>query len=272
VPFRPDFRGIARGLNRRPCPSGLTDEQWRLIEPLLPPERDGGRPREVDLREVLNGIFYPVKCGIPRRYMPPDLPPWGTVPYFYRQWRLDGTWEEILDVLRTRVRREGGRPKSPAAATVDSQAVKTAEGGGKGYDAGRRIAGRKRHIPVDTLGLLMAVVVHSAGVQDRDGIKPLLQRAGGRFPRLRLIWADAAYEAAVGWVRAFGGWLLDLIRKPLDQRGSRVLPRRWVVERTSAWLARYRRNSRDYERRTESSEAMIRLAAIHMMLRRLKPS
>lgn len=222
---------------------------------------------------MLNGIFYLVRGGIPWRYMPHDLPPWGTVHFFYRQWHLDGTWEKIREVMRTRVRHREGRKKSPSAAIVDSQSVKTAEGGPeRGSDAGKRVTGRKRQILVDTLGLLMAVVVHSASIQDCDGIKLLLARVRGRFPRLRLIWADAAYEAAVSWVKQFGGWVLELVRKVAGQQGFVVLPRRWVVERTFGWLVRCRRLARDYERQTESSEAMAKVESIHIMIQRLKPS
>jgi transposase len=254
-------------------PSDLTDAQWELIRPLLPAARPGGRPRSVDLREVVNAILYVVRGGIPWRMLPKGLPPWGTSHFYYRAWRIDGTWEKVLDALRTRLRRADGREKSPSAAILDSQSIKTSEGGeSRGYDAGKRVTGRKRHIVVDTMGLLLAVVVHSASVQDRDGARLVLARLAGRFPRLKLIWADAAYGATVGWAKTFGGWVLELVKKAADQVGFVVLPRRWVVERTFGWLVRSRRLARDYERLTASSEAMIRIAMIHLMLKRLKPA
>jgi putative transposase len=253
-------------------PTDVTDEQWRLIAPLLPRARPGGRPRSVDLREVLNGVLYVVRGGVPWRMLPHDLPPWGTVHFYYRCWRLDGTWEAILEALRTRLRHADGRARSPSAAVVDSQTVRPASGGEKGYDAGKRTPGRKRHIVVDTMGLLLAVVVHSASVQDRDGVKLVTAGIKARFPRLKLIWADAAYEAAVGWAKQFGRFVLEMVRRPAGQKGFVLLPRRWVVERTFAWLMNCRRLARDYERLTESSEAMVRVAAIHPMLKRLKPA
>jgi putative transposase len=257
-------------MSRAKYPTDLTDAQWERIRPLLPKAKPGGRPRSVDLREVLNGIFYIVRGGIPWRMLPHDLPPWGTVHYFYWKWRRDGTWEAIQDALRTKVRHSDGRPKSPSAAIIDSQTVKTTEAGGpRGYDAGKKVNGRKRHIVVDTLGMLLAVVVHSAGIQDRDGAMLVLARLRGRFPRLKLIWADAAYAAVVAWTQAVCGWVLELVRKPEGVRTFQVLPRRWVVERTFGWLNRCRRLSKDYERVTESSEAMIHLAMIHLMLKRL---
>jgi putative transposase len=259
-------------MERKHYPTDLTDEQWELVRPLLPKAKPGGRPRSVDLRAVLNGIFYVVRGGVPWRMLPGDLPPWGTVHFYYRCWRLDGTWAKILDVLRTRLRHAEGRQKSPSAAIVDTQTVRTAQGGERGYDAAKRTPGRKRHIIVDTLGLLLAVVVHSAGVQDRDGVKLVGGRIRGRFPRLKLIWADGAYEAAVGWAQQFAAWVLELVRKPEGLKGFVVLPRRWVVERTFAWLMSSRRLARDYERHTDSSEAMVQIAMIHLMLKRLKPA
>jgi putative transposase len=260
-------------MRRKTYPTDLTDAQWKLIEPLLPEARPGGRPRSVDLREVLDGIFYVVKGGVPWRMLPHDLPPWGTVHFYYRKWRLDGTWGRILDVLRTRLRHADGRQKGPSAAVGDSQGVHTAEGGGeRGYDMGKRVAGRKRPIGVDTMGLLLAVVVHSASVQDRDGVKLVTAGLKARSPRLRLIWADGASEAAVGWAKQFGRFVLELVRKPAGQKGFVLLPRRWVGERTFAWLVRCRRLARDYERLTESSEAMVHGAMIRLMLRRLKPA
>jgi putative transposase len=251
-------------------PTDVTDPQWRLIEPLLPKAKPGGRPRSVDLREVLDGIPYVVRGGVPWRMLPHDLPPWGTVHFYYRCWRLDGTWAKILEVLRTRPRHADGCQKSPSAAIVDTRTVRTASGGEKGYDAGERTPGRKRHIIVSTMGLLLAVVVYSASVQDRDGVKRVGERIKGEFPRLRPIWADAACEAAVGWAKQFGNWVLELVRKAPGQRGFVVQKRRWVVGRTFAWPMRSRRLARDYERLTESSEAMVQVAAIHLMLKRLK--
>jgi putative transposase len=175
--------------------------------------------------------------------LPKDLPPWGTVHFDYRCWRIDGTWEKILDVLRTRLRHADGRHKSPSAAIIESQTVRTAAGGERGSDAGQRPPGRKRPIVVDAMGLLLAVVVHSATIQDRDGVKRVLARIKGRFPRLKRIWPD---EAAIGWAKQFGNWVLGLVRKPEGQKGFVVLPHRWVVERAFAWLMNSRRLARDY--------------------------
>ena len=259
-------------MERKRYPTDLTDEPWKVIAPLLPKAKPGGRPRSVDLREILNGIFSVVRGGVSWRMRPEDLPPWGTVHFDYRCGRIDGTGEKILEVLRTRLRHADGRQKSPSAAIVESQTVRTAAGGERGDDAGKRTPGRKRPLVVDAMGLLLAVVVPSAGVQDRDGVKRVLSRIKGRFPRLKLIGADGADEAAVGWAKQFGNWVLELVRKPDGQKGFVVLPRRWVVERTLAWLMNSRRLARDYERLTESSEAMVRLSMIHLMLKRLKPA
>jgi putative transposase len=257
-------------MERETYPSDLTDDQWAVLEPLLPGAKPGGRPRSVDLREVIDGVLYVVRTGCRWRAMPHDLPPRGTCHSYYRRFRLDGTRERAEEAPRCRPRKAAGRDTTPTAAAVDSQGIATASGGERGLDAAEKVAGRERHIAVDMTGLLLAVVVRSAGAQGRDGVKPLRARMSGFFPRLRVIWADGAYSAATSRVRRTCGWLLTIVTRPTGAKGFVVLPKRWVVERTFAWLLRWRRMGRDYERLTESSEAMIRLAMIHLMVRRRK--
>jgi len=203
--------------------------------------------------------------------LPHDLPPWKTVYHYFRHWRKDGTWERINAALRVEVRVAAGREPEPSAAILDSQSVKTTETPGiRGYDAGKKVNGRKRHILVDTLGLLLMVVVHAAHIQDRDGAKLVLERVRGRFPRLHLIWADGGYAGQlVEWVKIVCHWVLEIVKRPGDVKGFQVLPRRWVAERTFGWLGRYRRLSKDYEGVPETSEAMVYIAMIHLMVRRL---
>ena len=264
-------------------PSDLTRDQWKRLKRLLPKAKPGGRPRSVKLREVLNGIFYITRGGCAWRMMPKDLPPWSTCYDYFYKWRNDGTWSRINDALRTRIRHKAGRPKSPSMGIIDSQSVKTTEQGGpRGIDAHKKVNGRKRHVMVDTMGMVMAAVVHSAGIQDRDGAKPVLEKLVGKYPRLEKILADAIYNGGIAeWAKELGGWIFELVIRPEVEaeegktkggKPFKVLKWRWIVERTFAWLGRYRRLSKDYERTEESSESWIYIAMTHLMLRRLDPA
>lgn len=264
--------------DRRPCyPSSLSDAAWAVIEPLMPARdpKKGGAPRKYDDRLVLDAIFFVLRSGCQWRMIPRDLLPWDAAYRWYRHWIATGVWNRIHAALREQVRLADGREADPSAGVLDAQSIKSSEGGqARGFDAGKKTTGRKRHLVVDTLGLVLTVMVTSASVQDRPGGRSILQRLATSFPSIGLVWADGGYAnkidtSLVDWARQKLGLLLEIVKRNDDVKGFQVLPRRWVVERTFGWLTRNRRLARDYERLTANSEAMIKIAMIRLMAVRL---
>lgn len=252
--------------------SDLTDAEWALLRRLLPPRKRRGRPRETDLRRVVEAVLYILSTGCQWRALPHEFPPYSTVQGYFYCWRDTGRWQRIVTVLVRRARHKLGRRGKPTAAVIDSQSAATAHAGGpRGYDAGKRIYGRKRHIVTDMNGLLLAVHVHPANVQDCHGAVPLLEQLRNRFPGLRHVFADRIYRGnqLINALAHCGPWTIEIVERPHGVKGFQLLPRRWVVERTFAWFGRCRRLSKDFEGLPATEAAWLLVAQVRLLTRRL---
>jgi len=264
---------------RTTYPSSLTDEQYLLLDPLLPGRRNntskGGAPEKYTFRQILDGILYLMRTGIPWRYMPHDLPPWEIVYHYWRAWEQDGTWERINDALREQVRVKAGKKPTPSAGVLDSQSVKSVHKSERltGYDAGKKVKGIKRHVLTDTTGMLLDVAVTPANWSDVQGGR-LLNFVGlaAALPEMRCVFADSSYTGLVIWVAVMAYWLLRIVKGKKEQKGFEVQPMRWIVERTFGWISKHRRLRCDYEGLPETSRAAVYVAMIDTMVRRLKPA
>lgn len=265
---------MSRQAPRKPYPTDISDEAWEWIAPLLAQPTGPGRKRTANIREMVNAIFYLDKTGCQWEMLPHDFPDYRHVNYYYLEWTRGGLWDQVLDRLRELARVAAGKLPEPSAGVIDSQSVKTTgHGEERGYDGGKNVKGRKRHILVDTLGLLLLVLVTRASLHDRDGGVELCDEAHQKFPRLQKIWADNSYAGElVDYVHQWCRFVLEIVKRPPDQRGFQIQPKRWIVERALGWLTPFRRLSKEYETTTESSEAMIKIANIQWMLRRVVPA